>query len=272
MPCTLFLHLHDKRVNQQINRILTKIALRQQVLHIFILDMRVQPLAKKGSIRIQLVVQRRLDRLYELVLHERIEYLILELIRNIGAVEGLYRATGYISTVVRPIINVWSVKRWALSDKCETVVLVLTAPQVLRVATVLIVAAVHAAGHLIIALELLHGFGVQILHSDLTVQIVEADTHARQVRQHDVVDAVRWSVRPIRNSSITLSATVRWRRIRLPPIVICFHEMRSRCHIYLYSTVLLYISNSLALFIIPAILIYTIILNLRYMTLNLYFI
>lgn len=59
------------------------------MLDVFVLLVGVEPFAEKGSVGIQLVVQRCLDRLYQLVLRERVESLVLELVRNVCTVESL---------------------------------------------------------------------------------------------------------------------------------------------------------------------------------------
>ena len=59
------------------------------MLDIFILHVRVQLLTQEGSIRVQLVVEGCLDRFNQLILHERVEYLVLVLVRYVRSCECL---------------------------------------------------------------------------------------------------------------------------------------------------------------------------------------
>ena len=53
---------------------LTQVALSQQMLDIFILNLRVEPLAKECGIGEKLVVKGSFHRLYQLVLQKRVKY------------------------------------------------------------------------------------------------------------------------------------------------------------------------------------------------------
>ena len=53
---------------------LTQVALSQQMLDIFILNLRVEPFAKERGIGEKLVVKRSFDRFYQLVLQKRVKH------------------------------------------------------------------------------------------------------------------------------------------------------------------------------------------------------
>ena len=132
------------------------------MLHVFVLDVGVQPLAKERGIGVEFVVQGGLDGLDQLIFRERVEHLVLELVCwNVGrrAVECLH------ATVIRhvdaaTVVRIGRVKGRGFAHICKAVVMIASTPQVFCISAIFVIVC-----NLIKALKLLmHVVSVHAWH------------------------------------------------------------------------------------------------------------